>query len=603
MAYAQIAQEIFSFSREDGTVRNIQFTFEQADVSAQSYDIPLEPEQGIIVQHGDQSDSPTKPVKIDQARFTLTGDRNQGLIAAILAVETREIRVTIEDTNTAYEYFKGYVTKGLETKRLYDNLIRITVRCADAFADLDRVYTPDLLASTGYLTFDDLADEIGNAIDIDRPLDMYTSIYHTGQAETSSIPTWVRFPIPEASGALNGEGSLLSILKSTMLAFGLQCCVDDGRLSFASFKDRSDNPSGIRWHIDGGSGNYSASTRDIEINLSPSEGLEDARSPELSDVGKYRLIYSLFTRDKVTWTDPADPNLTESSNNTINEYTPDTGLVSAGDTINVFAQGRLHSETSGVTLCEGNYDYLGFYVDDLKSGDKWWYNADDETWEQGVEYKWNKTFFFNSNDQEDAWSIDLLTSEIPDGIVGTLTMVWDTDINFTSGDMTQIQYHELEDIVVVVPNSQAGDLEGEFQYVYEATPTGDPIGEIIEETTFIGEQISFTKQQAVEYTDDGTSWQIADDWQNIFGAGSLGTGSAGDVGDYILGSGDAFEFVHRDTIANPSLLYVYSITNNNSETFQAFPIMIKKDLYSGFIKVYAREVFDQVFQVSRFYEF
>lgn len=586
--YAQIAQKTWTKNREDGTTRQFRLTFEELDGAAADLEIPLV--QDIQVIAGDRSDEVNKGIKVHQLQLQLKAVQSAGdLLSKIDGAGYRQLRVTLEDVTNSYELFKGYVIGDQSEFGLYEKVQSLQVKATGQLADLNATAAPDAPN-----TLHELAQEIATSLDISRELDVYSRVYHSGQALAEDLPQQLRTNLKIAAGGKD-DANLLQALNSVLISLGWQAFQDGGRLVFADISERFQNPGTVYRHQSNGDGTYAQSEVDLLIDIDETNALKKPTFKSLPPVLDYTQNHVFNTRENCIFPNQFNVSGAATANQT-------QGLLREGDLIQVRHYGEMElsnvSEKTSGTLKWGQVRL----VNENDAPDLY-YDFDNDVWTEDVYWR---EISFNIDDPVSGTVSDTFPfgentyvslAEVPDGVIATLRIEVGNGLTFAEGSGSASINHEN----VSAPIDEA-EASTPIRYAWEQS-SDLPVGKNLQGNTYVGDLDAYSEQQTWEYL-DGVIWTESSAW--IFGApGDLSTSPLGEavsdrIANVLLGIRKEYRVVLRD-LQRISLLNVFNIKDQQGVDRKALPVMITHDVLRGFYSVTLKGNFNIPDSSNEFY--
>lgn len=588
-SYSQIAQDSFSQPRENGTTKEYRFTFNKKDGSSQSYTVPMIDD--VEIKHGDRSDSVEKPIKNSECNFKIKGLETEPLLDEISGAGLRVIRLTVENVGDSRTLFEGYVHKTFQTKTMYEDVQGLDVRCIGAINDLSGIDPDD----TNDLTIGQLAGKIDTLIDLDRSVDLYTSLHHDGQSASDPLPEKLKITREEDAVGYDDDAKFVDVIKNVMAASGWQIFQKDGRLIIADLYDRFNSSSSLNKHEDDGSGNYSNTSEDVEFSLDETNVIHGGQVEEQEDVSSFTQQF-VMNRRSTFWTDPTYFALSEGQTK-INEF--DRGLVLAGEVVRMNLEGQLVSNTTPGENdpVSGEFDYLEIKLTDLITGDVWYYDIETDEWVNG-DTDFTESFDFDGGEEQDEapFSFDNYNlSAAPEDVeVAEFVVTAKCELTIDSGDAISVLECQFDEMVYSFV-----DLDSFHSLAHKYIATGN--GEIpndLSRDVLIGDIEQYSAAQVFQYSPSGSSsFEGTTLWVSPTGNDTLPAVVAERVGTITVGKGVRFTVEIRD-LDPISLLNVFKIIDNDGNVRTCFPIEIKHRLFAGYYHIRLTEVRDGVESTS-----
>lgn len=589
-SYAQIAQKTWTSERTYGNDKSWQVTFEKKDGTAQSYDVPTEGEW--VIRHGHRKDTVNKPVKISQLEFKLK-DTDAPLIDEIVAAGTRDIRVTITETGTGIEKFKGYVVRALSDFDLYKDVQGIPVRAIGALKQTEEADVETSVPDTFEQFFDNLLGDI----DLPRPVDFYTHLDHVGRLGTNSFPE--EMDLLESTAAGSDDGNVFGALKSMLTSLGWQVFQKDGRLIVADLYDRYNSRASITKYEDDGAGGYTTTTEDLRITLDRTTVVDGGKVKELPEGIRYDHQHSFVGRNTIT-------NITINSMQSVPkdselESTPQNGMGRERDVIRIkSSQGQLTLNADPTETLSGDFGFLRAEARDRVSGDTLHYDPAADEWKAGTtKYYFKAEYNFaaggGSTQTAPFGLTDRSLPELPDGVIADIHIFRTNKLFPSTGATTDINGCEHDELHVrysiASPDAQA-------TRTYRGL-SASTFGEKLSASFFIGDDDQY-EGQFFRYLDGSAgTFQPTGSWTRDAKSGRLGELVAEGIGNILLGNGFSFTVRIRDTTADPSLLSVFELPDNDGTTRIFLPLEIRHLLGKGFYEIRLREVMAGFTSVDR----
>lgn len=566
-AYAQIAQKTWTANREDGSTRQIRITFEEKDGAALDLNIPLV--QDIQVREGDRSDEVNKPVKRGQATLQLKDEQYAGdLISKIDNCGYRQLRVTITDVGNNYELFKGYVIADQSDFGLYQKVQSIKVTAEGQLADLSTTS-----AAASYRTIAEMGGDIGSSLDISRPVDVYTSMRHDGKALGDPLPNQLRAYQKMLAGN-DEDANLLRAVEGLNIPLGWQLFQHNGRLVFAEPWERLNNPTAVNKYEDDEAGSFVQKTENHLISLDETNVIKRGTYKNLPPVTAYIHNRILKERDAYVFPGQNDVAGSGSATNT-------RGMVIGGDVVHYSHEGELELTQDVDSTVIGTLEFAQVIIRN-KTGADLYYDFSADAWTSS-EYSRTKDFSANF-DHGSPQTVDfgqsgaLKLAPVPEGVIGTVEVVMQNDITFSTGTCSTSVTH--------LSVGSFAELVDDNPPVRKAWEAGfsEP-GETLEGNFFCAdeEQYAGSSIQNLQHK-IGAGWFFTQDWVHNGGTAPLGEVGRDRVGSFIVGRRKRFSVRLRD-LQRASLLTVFRLKDNEGNNIDCLPVEITHHVLKGYYEV------------------
>lgn len=572
MSYAQIAQKNFVRIREDGSSITYRITFEQNDVAAADLNVPSV--EDIIVTHGERQDQIDKPLKVSKCELQFTDvPASTDLIYRIDGAKPREIRVTVEDVTNSYVEFIGYIATDRTDFQLYESTQRVSVIATGGLQFMETMLADNLTR-----TIREIGLDVNAAASLSRPVDVMTSLRHSGQIASDPVPNWIRGNQKVMAGN-DDDATLLNAVSGMCAAFGWQMFQRNGRLTIAEIYERAFNSSAVNSYIDNGSGTYSQTTQDVRVALNAANVIRGGSFRSTQPIKRRTQQFNMVTRDPVTPVNFNDDTVVAGNTNTLTS----NQFVQAGDVLSMRIWGTAYCKEDLPDDVVMTGEFARVTLKSVIGG------ADIDA----LSVAQQVAFTTQSGQTSATWGNvnSAVVFEVPEGFYGFIEIdhIYE-GFTFTSGSMNDLDRSEADRMTVDV--DEVNDGAGELYRFFDAS-SSDTVGDDIGREFFMSDVNPYTSQQSFEYkVEEIANFEKTDNWIDPDGNAGIGEVTARRLGDVTVGSGMKFDVQIRAT-QRVDLLTVFTIVDNNGVTHTCLPLEIKHSVLRGFYTVRLREVNDQ----------